>query len=318
MKIKNRHGFRFTFIWCLALPAQLTALPETSAAADLSGQLTVSLSQRRDNFSWDIAGSTVNVLSELKWENMSIMQLQAVGEFLLSHDRLLRAKLGYGSINSGSNQDSDYNGNDRTQEFSRSISKAGGEVLDGSIGLGKRLRLPESSGWDGFYVTPFVGISIHRQNLTMTDGVQTVSSAPSTIPLGPIPGLASNYDANWMGPWLGAEAMIETDRGWLVKASAEYHLIDYSASANWNLRADLAHPVSFRHTATGEGIVMTLGASYPFDKNWEVNFMLESSNWSTHSGSDLVFLADGTVGFMRLNAVKWDSTAFHIGIAREF
>jgi hypothetical protein len=29
-------------------------------------------------------------------------------------------------------------------------------------------------------------------------------------------------------------------------------------------------------------------------------------------------LADGTVGFVRLNAVKWDSNAFHIGIAREF
>jgi len=166
-------------------------------------------------------------------------------------------------------------------------------------------------------VTPFVGLSMHRQNLTMTDGVQTISSA-STPPLGPLPGLASSYDAQWMGPWLGAEALVETERGWAVIVNAEYHLADYSASANWNLRSDLAHPVSFRHAATGEGFVMSLGASYPVGKNWKVNFTLEHQQWTTRAGSDWVYLADGTVGYARLNAVNWDSTAYNLGIARKF
>jgi hypothetical protein len=318
MKITIRHGFNSSLPGCLALLLQLIALPGTSAADDLFGELTVSISQRYDNLNWNIAGTTVNVLSELKWENISITQLQTAAEIHLGKDRMLRPRLGIGAINSGSNSDSDYNGSNRTQEFSRSFSKAGGDVLDGSIGLGKRLRMQEPSGWKGLYVTPLVGISIHRQNLTMTDGVQTISSSPSTIPLGPFPGLASSYDANWIGPWLGAEAMIETDRGWLVKANVEYHLIDYSASANWNLRADLAHPVSFRHSATGEGILISLGASYPAGKNWKAGFTLESSNWSTVAGSDQVYFTDGTIGQMRLNAVNWNSTAFHIGIVREF
>jgi len=318
MKMKNRHGIGCCLPCCLVLLSQLASLPGTSTAADLSGELTVGISQRHDNLNWSIAGSTVNVLSELKWESMSITQLQTAGEIRLNNDRLLRAKLGYGVIYSGTNQDSDYNGNDRTQEFSRSFSNAGGDVLDGSISLGKRLRLLESSGRNGFYLTPFVGMSMHRQNLKMTDGVQTLSVAPYAIPLGPFPGLDSSYDANWLGPWLGAEAMIESERGWIAKASVEYHLIDYSASANWNLRADLAHPVSFRHTTNGEGFVMSLGASYPFGKNWKLDFILESLNWNTRNGSDQVFLADGTVGHMRLNAVNWDSTAIHIGIVREF
>ena len=50
---------------------------------------------------WSIAGNTVNVLSTLKWKNMTIVQLQVAGEFHLKNDRRLRAKLGYNVINSG-------------------------------------------------------------------------------------------------------------------------------------------------------------------------------------------------------------------------
>ena len=288
------------------------------ADADMSGELSVSISQRNDNLNWNIAGSTVNVLSELKWENMSITQLQVAGEINLSNDRRARAKLGYGAVDSGTSQDSDYNGNNRTQEFSRSISNAGGDVLDASIGLGKKLYLRELGKGKSFYVMPFVGLSIHQQNLTMTDGVQIISSAPSTAPLGPFPGLDSSYGARWMGPWLGAEALIETERGWSMMANVEYHLVDYSASANWNLRADMAHPVSFEHSATGDGFVMSLGASYPVNNKWKVDLILERQNWSTQAGSDQVFMADGTVGYTRLNAVNWDSTAYYFGVVREF
>jgi hypothetical protein len=311
MKIKKRHSIRVCMQGCIAF-LSLSALPGASADSDFSGELSVSISQRNDNLNWNIAGSTISVLSELKWENMSIAQLQAAGEIHLKNDRRVRASLGYGVVKSGTNQDSDYNGNNRTQEFSRSISNAGGDVLDASIALGKKLLLRDLTKGKLLYVTPFVGLSIHQQNLTMTDGVQTIPAS------GPFPGLASNYDAQWIGPWLGAEALIEAEPGWSIMANLEYHLADYSASANWNLRADLAHPLSFRQTATGDGIVMSLAATYPVDKKWKIDFTLERRNWSTRSGSDQVFLADGTVGYTRLNVVNWDSTAYYFGIVRKF
>ena len=317
MELKKRYCIPACMPACLALISLLAVPQAVSAATNIPMTLTVSAGQRKDNLNWSIAGSGVNVLSELKWENLAIFQLQAAGEFHLKNDRRLRARLGYGVIGSGANQDSDYNGNNRTLEDCRSNNKAGGDGLDASIGFGKRLRMRDLSAGRSFYVTPFVGLSMYRQNLTMTDGVQTISSA-STPPLGPLPGLASSYDAQWMGPWLGAEALVETERGWAVIVNAEYHLADYSASANWNLRSDLAHPVSFRHAATGEGFVMSLGASYPVGKNWKVNFTLEHQQWTTRAGSDWVYLADGTVGYARLNAVNWDSTAYNLGIARKF
>jgi hypothetical protein len=289
------------------------------AATEVSRELSVSISQRNDNLNWNIAGSTVNVLSELKWENMSITQFQVAGEIHLNNDRSVRARVGYGAVNSGTNQDSDYNGNNRTQEFSRSISNAGGDVLDASIGLGNKLYLRELGKGQSLYVTPLVGLSIHQQNLTMTDGVQVISAAPSsTVPLGPFPGLNSSYDARWIGPWFGAEALIETERGWSIMANLEYHLVDFSASANWNLRADMAHPVSFKHSATGSGFIMSLGASYPVKSKWKLDLILERQSWSTQAGSDQIFMADGTVGYTRLNEVNWDSTAYYFGVGREF
>jgi len=297
----------------------MAILPSASAATDMPFEVSLSFVQRKDNLSWNIAGSTANVLSELKWEKMSISQLQAAGELHLSRERRIRANLGFGVINSGTNQDSDFNGDNRTQEFSRSNNKAGGDVFDASIGMGKMLHLIDLSAGESFFVTPFVGLSIHQQGLTMTDGVQTLCIPPScSLPLGPLPGLASSYDARWMGPWLGAEALIETERGWSMMANVEYHLVGYSASANWNLRADLAHPVSFRHIASGDGIVVNLGASYLINNKWKLDFIMERQNWSTQAGSDWIFLADRTVGYTRLNEVNWDSTAYYFGVIRKF
>ena len=288
------------------------ALQDASAGVDMSKELSLSVNQRNDNLNWNIAGSSVNVLSELKWENMSITQLQAVGDIRLKSDLKIRGKLGYGMVVSGSSQDSDYNGDNRTQEYSRSISKVSGDILDASISLGRIFYLSGAHAGQLLTLSPFVGLSVHQQNLTMKDGLQIIPAS------GPFPGLDSSYDAQWIGPLWGAEAAIETKRGWVVKANFEYHLLDYSASANWNLRTDMAHPVSFIHDANGDGILVSLGATVPFRKHWKMEFLLEYGNWSAGAGSDQVFLADGTVGYTRLNEVNWDSSAYRFGIVREF
>jgi len=309
---KKNHNVRICLSGCIALMSQLAALPGARADTDIAKELSLGISQREDNLNWNIAGSTVDVLSELKWENVSITQFRAAGKIHLDNELKVLAKFGYGVVYAGTNQDSDYNGINRTQEFSRSYSKAGGDVLDASMAFGKTLRLRDLDKGNFFYVTPYVGLSIHQQNLTMTDGVQVIPA------LGPFSGLDSRYDAQWVGPWWGAETLIETERGWLIKASVEYHLIDFSASANWNLRTDLAHPVSFVQNAKGDGISLSLGASYPVRKNWGMEFSLDYCSWSTSVGSDRVFLSDGTVGNTRLNTVNWDSTTLLFGVVRKF
>ena len=294
------------------LVSMLAALPAVKASTDTPMDFAISTSYREDNLNWNIAGGSVNVLSELAWKNMAIAQIQVAAKVNLKDDWRIRSKLGYGVITSGTNQDSDYNGNNRTQEFSRSNNKAGGDVRDASIGIGKTLRLLDQTVGKFVYVTPFIGLSIHQQNLSMTDGVQTIPA------LGPFVGLDSTYTAQWQGPWIGVDALIETGRNVSLIASAEYHIADYSAKANWNLRNDFAHPLSFKHTAKGQGIILSGGASYPIAKNWTLIATLEYQTWATRAGNDLIYFANGSTGYARLNRVNWESTAYHLEIIHQF
>jgi hypothetical protein len=286
-------------------------------------QWTFDMGYRIDDLDWSIAGNAppafggnyVNVLSELTWSDLEIIQLEFSFRKTFTNRYTLKGSLAYGLIFDGENQDSDYAGNNRTAEFSRSNNSADdGNTWDGSIGLG--YYIPFLS--DTLRVTPLAGFSFHAQNLTITDGFQTIP------PAGAFPGLDSSYDARWYGPWLGVEFYVKnhkTDgvsRAYELLLGIEYHWADYDADANWNLRADFAHPKSFEHEADGAGIIFWAGYQYYFNPQWSLNFKGRYQTWETDSGTDRVFFADGSEIETRLNEVNWKSFSLAVGVTRSF
>lgn len=282
------------------------------ASTDREFEFSLGAGYRKDSLDWSEAGGAVNVLSELKWENLKIAQVTATARLNLPSDWSLRGKLALGRIYSGSNQDSDYNGNNRTLEFSRSNNRGGGEVRDGSIGLGRTLRLLNYEGENFLSVTTSAGLSTHRQNLTMTEGFQTI---PAT---GSFPGLNSSYDAQWQGPWVGMDAVLQSGDNWSLTATGEYHWADFSAHANWNLRTDFSHPLSFVHNAKGQGLLLAAGATYHAGRDWRISLSVEAQQWNTGAGIDQTFFSDGSVGYNFLNGVNWESTAVNVGVHYRF
>jgi hypothetical protein len=246
-------------------------------------------------------------MSELKWEHLEIAQIGAAAKFNLPSGWNLRGMLAYGSVRSGSNQDSDYNGNNRTLESSRSNNKGGGEVRDASLGLGKTLRMSNYAGADFLSVTPLTGFSIHQQNLTTSDGFQTLPA------MGAYPGLNNSYDTQWQGPWIGVDALFEWGDDWLLNAMVEQHWADYSAHANWNLR-----DLSFVHTAKGQGVSLAAGATYHVSHHWDARFVVQVQQWSTNVGIDKTTFPDGSMAYYRLNSVNWNSKSFNLGMVRRF
>jgi len=275
-------------------------------------EFSLGVGYRVDSLKWSEAGGSVNIRSELKWENLKIAQLSAAARLNFSSGWNLRGMLDYGSIKSGINQDSDYNGNDRTLEFSRSNNQGGGRVGDGSISLGRTLRLLTGVEEISFAITPLVGLSLHHQYLTMTDGFQTIPATGSYV------GLDSSYDAQWQGPWVGVEAQLESGGEWSLTAIGEYHKADYSAHANWNLRPEFSHPVSFAHSAKGQGYLLALRAAYVVSENRRVDLFVTSQRWRTDPGIDRTYFSDGSVGYYRLNGVNRDSTAVNFALAQHF
>ncbi|NNF97798.1 MAG: hypothetical protein HKM93_00305 [Desulfobacteraceae bacterium] len=296
---------------------------------DVKLYFNAAISHRIDSLEWNIAGQLngeyIDVLSDLTWEDIRICQV-VLSNRTIFHDRLsFRGSLGIGNIYGGDNQDSDFAGSGRSNEFSRSNNNADdGKVVDLSLGLGYRF----SPGSGRLKLAPMLGYSQHWQSLTMSDGYQTVSEAvPGIRPpdIGPFEDmLDSAYKAHWKGPWVGVDIFFDVPKPAFLFSDMEfmftfeYHWADYNADADWNLREDFMHPKSFEHEANGAGMVFSLDANLRFNDFWGLNIGAGYQKWSTGSGTDRVFFSNGDIAETRLNEVKWSSTAVHIGVECRF
>jgi hypothetical protein len=302
----------------LALNFAFACFTGTAEAAGLKGELELSNGYRVDNLDWNIAGDlsgrNPNVLSELVWSDLEIYQVKAATRVTAHEVFYLRGSLARGWIFDGSNQDSDFLGDNRTFEFSRSNNSSdAGKVWDASVGIGYIVPASER-----LRVIPLIGYSYNRQNLTLRDGVQTLSLPPSGQPLGPIPGLDSTYETEWWGPWIGLDLLFRATDKITLFSSIEYHRADYKAVADWNLRQDLLRFRSFEHDAEAKGFAVSLGAEYILKGSWCIGLNVNYREWSASAGTNRVFLADGDLAASRLNEVSWDSLAIFAGVAYRF
>jgi hypothetical protein len=296
------------------LLAAVMAAPVCAAAGMEQKGVTLEAGFRRDNLDWNIAGSnnSPNVLSELTWRDLNIFQVK--GELAGSNvDKYyFRASFDHGWVLSGENQDSDYAGDDRTLEFSRSINGVDGStVWDLSLGFGKEIPFGAKAQ---HRLIPLGGLSYHRQSMRMTDGNQVVPAD------GPFPGLQSSYDATWAGLWFGADTLWDMRESGIVRLQLEYHWKAwYSAKANWNLRTAFDHPVSFEHEAVGEGLVLGLAwRGTPVRHHWVWGVDLTYQRWITDSGTDRIYWADCyCYSEGPLNEVNWSSMALSLSLRRE-
>ncbi len=281
--------------------------------------LDVDFGYRVDTLDWSIAGESpfgnnVNILSELIWKGLNIYQVGGILRVFDERGFVMKGYMDYGWVLDGDNQDSDYAGNDRRMEYSRSNNASdGGRVYDISLGWGYRLR----PGGGPFTVIPLVGYSYHKQNLKMKDGFQTVSRQdidPDVPSVGPFSGLQSVYEARWKGPWLGLEMAYTASGKVSIHGGVEYHWVDYRAEADWNLRTDLDHPKSFTHDADGTGIVWSAGLVYILTEGWSLNAAIDGKDWSTGTGKNTYYRSDGSTPTTTLNEVEWDSIAGTLGL----
>ncbi len=274
---------------------------------------SIKTGSRSDELQWSIAGNSAgtspNILSELTWDELYSWNVEGAVSLTLLNTLYIRSSLEYGAIYDGNNQDSDYAGDNRTSEFSRSNNNAdGGSLLDAKAGVGYRFLLESAN----MAVIPIAGYAYHEQNLEITGGRQTI---PAT---GPFPGLNSTYETEWKGPWVGLDLIFYGEK-WGFESSLEYMFSgDYYGEANWNLRSDFKHPVSFTHDADATGISFSFDLDHQVTDMWAVELGLNYLRFETDEGSDKVFLANNTVSSTQLNEVTWDSFSFMLGLKLSF
>lgn len=288
-----------------------------SAAAGADGGVTFELGHRSDDFYWNIADSDgdPDVLSELAWTLDEMRELRVKGNVSLGNWQLAwhgaRA-----TVEEGTNQDSDYLGNGRTREFSRSNNTGGGAANDVGVRLGYRFVANVAAAPAFLTVTPSIGYSRMRQYLTMTDGCQTIPNPNPLTSCTPFANLQSTYDTEWDTLAVGLEVSVG------LKASPlSLHMrverfadADYQATANWNLRQNLQHPISFTQHAEAVGSKGSVGLEYALSGPAVVTLTYAKMKMTTDPGTDTTFLSNGQVESTRLNEVHWTSDTILLGI----
>ncbi len=308
------------------LPAEATAESAEQRAALLAGKgrgrslaypnsFSMEVGYRWDSFFYNTAPANrvPNIISELQFDDLESMTLSANMRWSNSSHVYVRGGIDIGRTITGEVQDSDYNGDNRTLEFSRSYADCdGGALLDANIGVGYRFDIPFTEREGFMHLMPVIGFAFHSQELQMTDGVQVIPA------YGPFDGLDSNYDAHWSGPFVGLDMELAFYQRHALMASVEYHYMNYEADADWNLRSGLAHPVSFEHDSNGDGFNASISYRYTPNPKWFWTVGYRYSKFEADAGDNIRHLASGEERIIRVNEAEWESHAVMVGLGYRF
>lgn len=287
---------------------------ETQSDCLCSAELSMYTGIRRDRLNWHIAGNNVNILSELIVGDIDIFQVGAKSAFTKGAYTFF-AEMAYGDVLGGTNVDRDFLANNRRNIYSESVADVSGRrAMDLSGGIGRNIDFHSSR----YRLTPILGASWHRLRLLKTHGVQTIATPGKTPPLGAIQGLASTYDADWTGLWAGGNIRVQAAEALQIAASFRYQFFDFRADANWNLRQDLSHPVSFSHRATGRGIAGDVSYKWALTDRVDISLVFLYRYLLAKNGTDTTFFATGNKANTPLNKVSWRSRAITAGLTYRF
>lgn len=292
-------------------PVTVKKMPKVIDSIDttpMKSRIKLSTGYRRDDLNFTIAdpSGSPNVLSELDWHDLHSQQIGADFDLSFAGGLYIQALADIAWIWSGQGRDSDWKGDNKTQEFSRSVFDTEGYLFDLSAGIGYSVSLSSRNS-----LKPIVGYGLNEQHVNMRHGKQLIPNS------GGFGGLDSDYEARWHGPWLGLRwDYIGSNFEFFVQG--EYHWLDYRAEANWNLRSDFQHPISFVHKADADGWVAKIGGSYRITDTLSLSLDANYRDWKTGSGDDDTFFAGGIKGTTMLNSAKWLSYGANLGVSWGF
>ena len=270
---------------------------------------------------WDIASSasattTPNVLSELSFRDIRslgyVINLGYMNRFDNNIAFVLEAEYADSRIQSGRAQDSDYASDNRTDEFSRSFSDIESDSINYfSLATGIKTRWLNTKG---HYLSFLIGYKKHNVDITMTNGVVEIPEADAGSL---IPGLNSTYNSEFRSIFAGLSTEHVFSWG-TIGFRYDLYYTDLKAEADWNLRTDFAHPVSFEQVGDGKGYAATLGYTYNHNRNWDYSIDYVVTKYHIQDGYDQTYFSDTTSFIVKLNNSEYKQEAIRIGVSYNF
>ncbi|AMP98400.1 hypothetical protein AY601_1483 [Pedobacter cryoconitis] len=258
------------------------------------------------DFDWSIAGNSLgqnpNVLSEVKWKNIKGPGMGLDIRLNIWSPIFLKVNYQRNSIKSGKVSDTDYAADDRMNPgYQANLNSNEGFSYHYAVAGGYEFKLNPL-----LKLSPFAGYLKSAQHLHLKDFKEETDPAIKT--------LNSTYQANWTGPMIGIEANLRLGNQLSIHAMLNYKQLKYNATADWNLIDAFVHPVSFRHTANGNGTDGFLQINFRFNPVLSVFIRGNYSYANTGKGTDELFLADGQEVQSQFNGATRHGTGLAAGL----
>ncbi|MCX7869159.1 MAG: hypothetical protein N2322_04325, partial [Terrimicrobiaceae bacterium] len=214
--------------------------PEEAGGSAWAWDAKLSGGWRADYLRWKIRfpeEGGANGASVLTWSQAQSLTVGARLEAVYRERLLVRAEGSFGGAVGGLVTDSDYADG---FQYSKSVSSARCSTFwETALALGWRLPVLEEK----LVLTPLLGLQYNYAWLRMRGGSFTVGEDSGES----LAGLDSSYRPNVFNGFAGLEATAMATRWLKLSAGVQLGLGYYYARARWNLRDDLAQPLSFVH-----------------------------------------------------------------------
>jgi hypothetical protein len=211
------------------------------------------ISSGRSEFSFGAPGGSPNVLSELKWRDMSSKVVELHGGVVLAETLVFNLVGGFGSLSGGTLRDQDFNGDNRTGLVGDTISTANDQGLyyiQGDIGFRlKSWQSPYSPRRS--YVDWIIGFQHWQEKYIATT---TTDVFTGTVINAQAQALTETY--KWDSIRLGLQTEVALPFGFSIRAKGAYiPWTSYTMEDIHHLRTSgmsaLRQDPSFRATASG-------------------------------------------------------------------
>ncbi|RAW00872.1 hypothetical protein [Pseudochryseolinea flava] len=256
---------------------------------------------------WTIAGNSQgknpNILSELHWKNVRGPLLDIGVSAKIKQRFLLKLSTKYQKTVSGTVTDTDYQGDDRTnQSFFFKANADNGFIFAFDAQIGYHFNIS-----DRISLAPLVGFTRDQADLKLLDDESFGDQK-----------LNSSYETIWKGMIVSLVTRFAISDRFEIAPIFSYRQLRYNAVADWNLIDEFQHPTSFKHYAKGFGIRSVLEVSYDISRNVCLLLQPQYEFSETGHGTDTVFFKNGQIENTRLNGVDRKSFSILIGTTINF
>lgn len=246
---------------------------------------------QHEDFRWSIAGdingNNPNIYSELIWKQLTGPVAGIEGEWNFWRSFSLRSAFSKLFIVSGKVTDSDYQGDNRTnQSYYGAFNANKGGSISWRTTLEYAIAINPS-----FSLVPDVGYVLHTQSLYLLSDDAALGNNK----------LKSTYATTYKGATLGVRAALAICNKWTIEPSLRYDLVAFRGKADWNLITTFSHPLSFEDVTNGYNLEGGLKGSYACNNTIGLFLSADYAYGHMGKGTDRLYLTSGQQPLTQFN-----------------